>query len=249
MSEENQPVEVTSSGEGSKPSAGGQAPKTGWTSVQVYTMSALCLLVGIFVGYLFRGSTGSQTPAAPNAPAATAQQQMPGGMGQGMGQGQQQPTPEQMKAMAEKQVAPLLDKLKANPKDTDTMVKVGSFYLAARQFDEAQKYYQMAIDVKPTANEYTKLSNAQFYAGDGAKALSTLNQALKLDPKFPDALYNQGMLKWQVSGDVKGAIASWETLVKTNPNHPHIDQVKQMIERAREHEKIPAGTKTDKPAM
>jgi cytochrome c-type biogenesis protein CcmH/NrfG len=57
------------------------------------------------------------------------------------------------------------------------------------------------------------------------------------------------MLKWQVRGDVKGAIASWEKLVKTNPNHPQVEQVKKMIARAKEHEKMPAGTKTDKPAM
>jgi cytochrome c-type biogenesis protein CcmH/NrfG len=76
-----------------------------------------------------------------------------------------------------------------------------------------------------------------------------LNRALQLDPKFASALFNLGMLKWQVQGDVKGAIASWEKLVKTNPNHPQVEQVKKMIARAKEHEKIPAGTKTDKPAM
>jgi len=143
----------------------------------------------------------------------------------------------------------MLEELKNNPKDTDTMVKIGTFYLAARQFDDSQKYFQKAVDVKPSADNLTKLANAQFYGGAGDKAIDSLNKALQLDPKSANALYNLGMLKWQVKGDVKGAIAAWEKLVKTNPHHPQIEQVKKMIARAKEHEQIPAGTKTDKPAM
>jgi cytochrome c-type biogenesis protein CcmH/NrfG len=154
-----------------------------------------------------------------------------------------------MKMMADKKVAPLLEQLKNNPKDTDTLTKVGAFYMAAQQFSEATKYFERAADARPTAESLTNLANAQAYSGDGNKAIATLNHALQLDPKFASALFNLGMLKWQVQGDVKGAIASWEKLVKTNPNHPQVEQVKKMIARAKEHEKIPAGTKTDKPAM
>ncbi len=220
-----------------------QSVKGGWTSVQVYAMSVLCLLVGVTVGYLYRGSTASSSNAAP----AAAQAQMPTG---NPGQNPQQPPgPEQLKQMADKQVAPLLEQLSKDPKNTDTMTKVGTYYLAARQFDEATKYFQMAVDAKPTADSLTKLSNAQYYSGQGDKAIETLNKALQIDPKFANALYNLGMMKWQVQGDVKGAIVSWEKLVKTNPNHPQIEQVKKMIARAKEHESMPLGTKTDKPAM
>jgi len=54
-----------------------QSAKTSWTSVQVYTMSVLCLLVGVTVGYLFHGPTASH-PSSATAPAAQTQQQMPG---------------------------------------------------------------------------------------------------------------------------------------------------------------------------
>jgi len=246
MSEENQqqPVEQPAQQPAATPA------QTGWTSTQVYAMAVLCLIVGVTVGYLFRGSN-SATPAA--QPAAVQQQPgapgaMPGGMSGGMSGGMQQPpTAEQLKAMADKQVAPLLEQVKQNPKDTEAMNKIGTFYLAAQQFDLAQQWFQKSVDVKATAESLTKLANAQYYAGAGDKALNTLNKALQIDPKFANALYNQGMLRWQVQGDVKGAIASWEKLVKTNPNHPQIDQVKKMIARAKEHEKIPLGTMTDKP--
>jgi cytochrome c-type biogenesis protein CcmH/NrfG len=151
--------------------------------------------------------------------------------------------------MADKQVAPLLEALKKQPKDADILIKVGSYYFAARQFDEAASYFEKAASVRPTADVLTKLANAQYYGGAGDKAMATLNRALQLDPKFANALYNLGMLKWQVQGDAKGAVESWEKLLKTNPNHPNRAQVERMIARAKEHEKMPAGTKTDKPAM
>jgi cytochrome c-type biogenesis protein CcmH/NrfG len=225
-----------------------QIVKAGWTSVQVYAMSVLCLLVGVTVGFLFRGSTAAQGTST-TAPVMGQQQTPTGNPAGSIPAGAGQPAPEQMKQMADKQVAPLLEALKQNPKDTDTLTKVGTFYLAARQFDESAKYFEKVTTIKPSADAWTKLSNAQYYGGSGDKAIDSLNKALQIDPKFANALYNLGMLKWQVQGDVKGAIVCWEKLVKTNPNHPQIEQVKKMIARAKEHEKIPTGTKTDKPAM
>jgi cytochrome c-type biogenesis protein CcmH/NrfG len=221
-----------------------QSVKASWTSVQVYAMSLLCLLVGVTVGYLFRGSAAHQTSGEPKP--AIAQAQMPT---MNTGENPQQPGPEQMKQMADKKVAPLLEQLSKNPRDSDTLIKVGNFYQAARQFDEAAKYFQKAVDVKPTADTLTKLSNAQYYGGAGDQAIETLYKALQIDPKFANALFNLGMLKWQVKGDTKGAIASWEELLRTNPHHPNRDQVEKMIARAKEHAKLPPGAKSDKPAM
>jgi cytochrome c-type biogenesis protein CcmH/NrfG len=221
-----------------------QTVKTGWSSVQVYTLSAICLLVGVTMGYLFRRST------APKAPTAAVQTQTQAG--NPMGGAKATPaltTPEQLKQMADQQVAPLLEQLRQNPKDSATLTRIATYYLAARQFDESEKYFQKAVDVKPTADALTKLGNAQYFGGSSDKAIETFNKALQVDPKFANALYNLGMLKWQVQGDVKGAIACWEKLIKTNPNHPQRAQVEKMIARAKEHEKLPAGAKTDKPAV
>lgn len=227
--------------------------KTGWSSAQVYTLSVICLIVGATVGYLFQGSMAPPAsaasiaaPAQPAAPNTTAGAQA-GPIAPGATP--DQITPDQLKRMTDKQVAPLLEVLNKNPKDTDTMMKVGTYYLAGRQFEDAAKYYAMAANVKPSADALTKLAAAQYYAGSSDKAIASLNKALQVDPKSPNALYNLGMMKWQVQGDVKGAIQCWETLVKLNPNLPQLEQVKTMIARAKQHEKLPPGTKTDKPAM
>jgi cytochrome c-type biogenesis protein CcmH/NrfG len=225
-----------------------QNVRTGWSSVQVYTLSAICLLIGVTMGYLFRGST------APRASAPASVQMQAGNPAVGTEAGgnpaaNATPTPEAMKRMADKQVAPLLEQLNKNPKDTETLTKVASYYFAAGQFSEAANYYEKIAELKPTAEVLNKLSNAYYYGGATDKAVDALNRALKIDPKFANALYNLGMLKWQAQGDTKGAIECWERLLKTNPNHPGRAQVEKMIARAKEHAKEPAGTKTDKPAM
>lgn len=205
-----------------------QSVKIGWSSVQVYILSAICLLIGVTMGYLFRGSNA---PKAAGASVNSAvQRQMPGGTpAVGTGAAPAQPTPEAMKRMADKQVAPLLEQLQKNPNDADTLAKVGYYYMLSAQYDDAATYYEKLTDVKPTAQIYTTLASAQAYGGKPDKAIASLNHALQLDPKFADALFNLGMLKWRAKGDTKGAIACWETLLKTNPNHPQLEKVRQLI--------------------
>ena len=243
MTAENESMKASAEDESVKKT---ENAKASWSSAQVYTMSVVCLLVGLAVGFLLRGSTSAQpvavmptTAQPPAAMGGAAPMNAMPGMGGGTG-APVQPTPDQMKQMADKKVAPLLDQLKQNPQDVPLILKIGGYYMAAQQFDEAQKYFQQAVNVKATPETLTRLSNAEAYAGQGDKAMETLNQALKLDPKYANALFNLGMLKWQVKGDLKGAIQCWETLVKTNPQHPRIEEVKRMIAEAKEHQQMPA---------
>jgi cytochrome c-type biogenesis protein CcmH/NrfG len=161
---------------------------------------------------------------------ASAQPQMPGGAPRGAAQqAMRQPTPEEMKQMAAKVVAPLLEQLKQNPNDAELQTKIGVDYVRASQFADAVPYFQKASQLKASAGAYTSLANAQAYSGKPDAAIDNLNRALKLDPTFADALFNLGMLKWRAKGDNKGAIACWEKLLKTNPNHPKLDVVRQLI--------------------
>jgi cytochrome c-type biogenesis protein CcmH/NrfG len=220
-----------------------QTAKAGWSSVQVYTLSAICLLIGVTMGYLFRGST---TPRAA-APAAV-QSQMPGSQAGALPPNAAQPTQQDLKRMADKQVAPLLEQLKQNPNDADTMTKIANYYLYARQFEDAAKYLEMAANVHPTADAYTQLANAQYYGGSADAATASVNKALKIEPTFANALYTLGMLKW-FQGDRKGAIECWEKLLKTNPNHPGRAKLEKMIAQAKEQLKVAPGATANKPGM
>jgi cytochrome c-type biogenesis protein CcmH/NrfG len=220
-----------------------------WTSTQAYIMAVVCLLVGAAVGYLLRGSVGSSAPAPATAGVEQQQANPHGDMGGAMGQ-QQMPTPEQMKQMADKQAAPLLDQLKSKPNDPKLLAQTGNIYYDAQVFPVAIDYYQKALAQDPkNAAVRTDMGTAMFYTSDFDHAISAFDQALQDDPKNGNALFNRGIAKWQGKMDVKGAVADWEKLLKENPNYEQADKVKMYIAQAKKHADIKPGQKTEKPAM
>lgn len=193
------------------------APQTsaeGWQAKQVYAMAAVCLVVGLAIGYLFRGS---QSPAARPIQATNASQ--PTNMGGGITG--QMPTLDQMKHMADKKAEPLLAKLQADPNNAALLVQLGDVYKQTHQFKEAADYYQRSLKSDPgNAGVRSDLASVMYYNGDVEGALAQLQQALQSDPKNGAALFNLGMIKYQAKKDAAGAITAWRELLKTNPTLP-----------------------------
>jgi cytochrome c-type biogenesis protein CcmH/NrfG len=158
------------------------------------------------------------------------------------------PSAEDLKRMADKQVAPLLAELQKNPKDSALLSKIGQSYLAAQQFQTAQQYLEQSVVLKGNPENLNALAFVYYSLGDVDKAIETLNRALKIDPKDPKVLFNLGMYEWHGKSDPKAAIAAWQSFVKANPNDPKRAQAEQMIAQASKHLNIPPGTKTAKPA-
>lgn len=212
-----------------------------WSDAQTYIMAGICLILGAGLGYLVH-TPSAATSNTPSAVVASARP-VPTGMGGGA------PSAQDMKRMAEKQVAPLLAELQRNPKDADLLAKIGRSYLAAQQFQSAEQYYEQSISLQPTPETLNELSFVDYSLGDADKAIATLNRAIKLDPKDSRLLFNLGMFQWHGKSDPKAAIAAWQTMIKVNPNDPKRAQVEQMIAQAKQHLNIAPGTKTNKPAM
>jgi cytochrome c-type biogenesis protein CcmH/NrfG len=210
-----------------------------WTSTQAYIMAIVCLLIGIAVGYFVRGSAApAGSPVAAASPAS-----MPAG------QAPQQVTPQQLKQMADQQAAPLLAQLKNSPNDPALLANIGNVYYDAQQYKDAIEYYNRSLQNDPkNPNVRTDLGTAYFYIGDSDRAITEFNTALKYDPKHGQTLFNLGMVKWQGKADAKGAVESWEQLLKAVPDYPDKAKVEELISRAKQHANMPAGTKTDKPA-
>jgi cytochrome c-type biogenesis protein CcmH/NrfG len=85
--------------------------------------------------------------------------------------------------------------------------------------------------------------------GDLDKAIATLNQAVKVDPKNEKVLFNLGYFEWKGKADPQAAIAAWQAFLKADPKSPKRAQVEQMMAQAKRHLGIAPGTKTEKPAM
>ncbi len=207
--------------------------KAGWTDVQAYLLAVFCLVLGVALGYLFRGSA-SPSPLAENAQASTTGD---GSMPQGQST-QPRLSPEQQKTMVDQAVTPLLATLKTSPDDFNTVVQVANLYYDGRQYPEAVKYYQLAVKSQPTnADVLTDLGTSLWYTGDADGAITEFQKALKYRPGHPATLFNLGVVRWQGKLDPKGAVEAWEQLLRQNPDYPQRQEVQEYIDRAKQHAK------------
>jgi Tfp pilus assembly protein PilF len=212
-----------------------------WTDVQAYLLAAVCLVLGVALGYLFRGS------AAPVAGVAQASAASDGSATQGQ-PGQAQPNqaqpaqvqmnPAQQKVMVDQAVAPLLATLKISPDDFNTITQLANLYYDGRQYPEAVKYYQLALKLQPTnADVLTDFGTSLWFLGDADGAIAEFQKALSYRPDHPGTLFNLGVVRWEGKLDPKGAVQAWEDLLRRNPNYPQKQEVQEYIHRARQHAK------------
>jgi len=213
----------------SKPEA--KAATEHWTSVQAYTLSVICLLIGLAGGWLIRGSQGGAA-AVERASAASAQSE-----GANL-----QPTPEQMRSMADKQAAPLLVQLKADAANAKLLAQIGNIYYDSQQYPVAIDYYQRTLQVTPKdASVRTDMATAFWYTGNADTAIAEFNRALSDEPNKPNALFNLGVVQWQGKMDIKQALASWQRLLDTNPNYEGRAKVAELMDQVKKHSGIVSG--------
>ena len=60
-----------------------------------------------------------------------------------------------------------------------------------------------------------------------------------LDHDNLDALFNIGFVRWNAQGNREAAIAAWQRLLRTNPNHPKRTKVEELLAQAKQHLKMP----------
>jgi len=201
---------------------------SGLPAFRVYQICAAALVVGLALGYFVIGARKSPAPARASASAAAIKPGMlPGG--------HPVPTMEQMKAMADVKAAPLLEKLKSEPKNAVLLAQVAALYNSTHQFKDAANYYNKALQVDPkNVTTRTDLASSLYYQGNADGAISELQNALKYSPNDVNALFNLGMIKFKGKDDATGAIAAWQQLLKTHPDLDRKATVDQMIAEAKQ---------------
>jgi cytochrome c-type biogenesis protein CcmH/NrfG len=190
-------------------------------STQAGILAAICLLLGVGMGYLFRGS------ASPTQAPTVAQQ--------ARGTAPSKTDPNSQASVAQAAV-PLLEAVNRDPGDYDSLVKLGNLYYDAKQFADAVQYYQRALAIHPdNADVRTDMGTAYWYSGDADKAVEAMEASLHYQPGHPQTLFNLGWVRWQGKADPKGAVEAWQQLLKANPDYPQRQQVEQYIAKAKEH--------------
>lgn len=194
-------------------------PSGQWTSREAYLLALVCLLSGLVLGYLFRGSSpppSTTLAAQPSAPA-------PGGG--------PMPSAQDLNPIA----APLLAALKVDPNNVETLVQLGNLYFDHRVYPEAIEYYSRALELRPSdVNARTDLGTAFWYSGFADKAVAEYEKSLALDPNHQNTLFNLGVVRLEGLKDPAGAIASWEKLLQLNPPDPQRQKAMELMARARQ---------------
>lgn len=204
-----------------------------WTDVQAYTLAAVCLVLGVLVGWLVRGSqapAGGAVAAASTSMASTVPNS--------------QPSADQLRQMADAQAGPLIEKLKSDPKNPDLLIGVGNSYYDAQQYPAAIDYYQRALKIEPgNTSARTDMATAYWYMGNADTAIAEFQNSLSYDPNKADTLFNLGVVQWQGKMDIDKAVATWQKLLDTNPNYPGKDKVLELIAQAKRHSGVKPGTR------
>ncbi|MCL4524209.1 MAG: tetratricopeptide repeat protein [Acidobacteria bacterium] len=187
-----------------------------WSNKQAYTMCAVCLVLGLAVGYLIPGSSPENTQAAnPGAQQVMANL-----------------SPEAVKDRA----APLLAAIRQNPNNADALVQLGNLYSDATQYSQALEYYERAAKLRPNdVAVHSDLGLCYMLLKSPDKAVAEFEKGLSYDPNNATILFNLGLARWQGRMDPSGAVAAWQQLLDTNPDFPDKAKVVELMARARQH--------------
>jgi cytochrome c-type biogenesis protein CcmH/NrfG len=193
-----------------------------WTAQRALVLMAVCLMAGVAAGWAVRGA---RPPAPPDnaKTSATLRAATTGGLPVA-------PSPDQLRVLADNKAAPMIAKLKSDPKNPELLSNIGNLYYDAQQYPVAVDYYARDLQIKPSdAAVRTDMATAYWYMGNADTAIAEFNKALIYAPTNPNTLFNLGLVRWQGKRDSAGAIADWKKLLATNPNYDAKDKVEQML--------------------
>ncbi len=145
--------------------------------------------------------------------------------------------------MEDKQAAPLIEKLKADPTNTVLLANIGNIYYDTQQDPTAIDYYRRALKVEPAnAGVRTDMATAYWYTGDADTAIAEFQKSLSHEPNKANTLFNLGIVEWQGKMDIDKAVATWRKLLDTSPNYEGKDKVLELMSQAKKHSGVKPGT-------
>ena len=83
------------------------------------------------------------------------------------------------------------------------------------------------------ADVRTDMATAYHLMGQPDRASQEYDAVRKIDGKHANALFNEGMVKWQDKMDVNGAIRSWRRLLEVHPDFAQREKVEKLLATAK----------------
>lgn len=130
--------------------------------------------------------------------------------------GQQQPQQNQQQAEA---ILNLEAKVTANPDDGNSWLQLGHLYYDSNQPEKAIGAYTKTLELQPgDANLYTDLGVMYRRVDKPEIAVEMFDKAIEMDTLHEYSRLNKGIVLLYDLNDPEGAFASWEDVLKINPN-------------------------------
>ena len=104
--------------------------------------------------------------------------------------------------------------VRQNAGDAASRVQLGNLYFDAERFQDAAKWYEEALKLRPKdVDVSTDLGVAYYSLNQPDRALAQFEYSLKVDPKHAKTLLNQGIVLAFGKQDLQGAAASWQKVI------------------------------------
>jgi tetratricopeptide (TPR) repeat protein len=120
--------------------------------------------------------------------------------------------------------------LKLAPDDPGILIDHAITLAQVHHYQDAINDLSQVLARQPNRIEALTLrASAYRYLGDFAAARTDIDHALQLDPTFPDALVERGILR-RLSGDPNGARQDWLAVIRTVPSGPVLQEAQRNLE-------------------
>ena len=178
---------------------------------------------GTFFGLMVGWIIGSQR--APQAAPAPVQQTAAQAPAQG-----QQPA----RGVDERRANQLSAQASAEPQNAAVRAELGNLYFDADRFDDAIKWYEESLRLKPGDPDVsTDLGIAFYYTNQPDRALAQFQHSLGISPSHTKTMLNQGIVLAFAKQDLEGAAKAWQRVVQLAPESPEGLAAKRALEGLR----------------
>lgn len=178
---------------------------------------------GTFFGLMVGWIIGTQrAPQAAPAPVQQAAAQAPA-------QGQQP-----ARGFDESRAGQLAARAIAEPQNAAVRAELGNLYFDADRFDDAIKWYEESLRLKPGDPDVsTDLGIAFYYTNQPDRALAQFQHSLGISPSHTKTMLNQGIVLAFAKQDLEGAAKAWQRVVQLAPESPEGLAAKRALEGLR----------------
>lgn len=127
-------------------------------------------------------------------------------------------------------VGAYMQKISANPKDTESLQGLADLYYTAHDYASASDFLSQILAYEPTnIRALLGLGAAAFNGGDSTGAETAWNKVVAIDPKSVEAHYDLGFL-YLNTNDLVSVKREWELVIQLDPGSDVAKNVKKHLD-------------------